>query len=362
MRIIFFILLISITCAQSQTFRLNRPVKDNVETNGSYLFGEPRYQDPQNSHRGIDILIRWDTVKSASSGMVHFVGYNPNDTIGGFEPNGAGNYIVIKSQWQGRWIFIYYMHLQRPLVNVNDLILTGQPIAISGNTGRSTGAHLHFEIRLDFPQSTSRKTKNPELWCAITGMGAIYGRVPNAANSTRVDIFPDPKPRPPYTTFSYALTYNFNDPYIGSDDIYNENYAIGDVKPGTYTIRALNGAYVRAVTVSAGQVVNADLGVNVRNDFNLPTEFNLSQNYPNPFNSTTVISYSLPEDGNVQLKVFDILGREIAILVDEYKFAGEYHQFFDAFNLSSGVYIYQINYTTNSGLTFIQNKKMNLIK
>ena len=357
--IIFIISLISLN---SQTFRLNRPAKDNVETNGSYLFGEPRFQDPQNAHRGIDILMRWDTVKSASIGTVYFVGYNPNDTIGGYEPNGAGNYITIRSQWQGRWIYIYYMHLQKPLVNFNDLVLTGQPIAISGNTGRSTGPHLHFEIRLDFPQSTSRRTKNPELWCAISGMGAIYGRVPNAPNSTRVDIFPDPKPRPPYTTFSYALTYNFNDPYIGSDEIYNENYAIGDVKPGTYTIRALNGAYLRTVTVAAGQVVNADGSSNVNFDLEIPKEFYLSQNYPNPFNSTTVISFKLPEAGNVQLKVYDILGREVATILDEYKSAGEYNQFFDAYNLPSGIYIYQLSVNTVSGNNFIKKNKMTLIK
>lgn len=359
---LFLFYLIIVISLQAQSFRLNRPVKDNVETNGSYLFGEPRYQDPQNAHRGIDILIRWDTVKSASAGMVHFVGYNPNDTIGGYEPNGAGNYVVIKSQWQSRWIFIYYMHLQKPLVNVNDLVLTGQPIAISGNTGRSTGAHLHFEIRLDYPQSTSRRTKNPELWCAISGMGAIYGRVPNAPNSTRVDIFPDPKPRPPYTTFSYALTYNFNDPYIGSDEIYNENYAIGDVKPGTYTIRALNGAYLRTVTVGAGQVVNADGSVGVPFDLEIPSDFSLEQNYPNPFNATTVIYFKLPEYGYVQLKVFDLLGREVATILDEEKSPGEHHQFFDALNLSSGIYIYQISVTTSSGKNFIQSKKMTLIK
>ncbi|MCX7610937.1 MAG: peptidoglycan DD-metalloendopeptidase family protein [Ignavibacterium sp.] len=362
MKFFTIIILILTNLIFGQTFRLNRPAPDNVQTNGSYLFGEPRYQDPQNAHRGIDILLRWDTVRSASAGMVHFVGYNPNDTIGGYEPDGAGNYIVIKSQWQGRWIYLYYMHLQRPLVSVNDLVLTSQPIAISGNTGRSTGAHLHFEIRLDFPQSTSRRTKNPELWCAISGMGAIYGRVPNAANSTRVDIFPDPKPRPPYTTFSYALTYNFNDPYIGSDEVYNENYAIGDVKPGTYTIRALNGAYTRTVTVGAGQVVNADASVDVENNFNLPIEFALEQNYPNPFNATTVITFKLPEAGHVQLKIFDLLGREVSTIVDEEKPAGEYHQFFDAFDLSSGVYIYQLYVSTYSGKNFIQNKKMTLIK
>ncbi len=359
-----FILIFSlaITTIYSQTFRINRPVPDTIETNGSYLFGEPRYQDPANAHRGIDILIRWDTVRSATNGSVYFVGYNPNDTIGGYEPNGAGNYVVIRSMYNGRLVYFYYMHLKTPLVAVNDIVLSNQPIAISGNTGRSTGAHLHFEIRYDSPNSTSRKTRNPELWCAINGMGAIYGRVPNAPNSTRVDIYPDPKPRPPYTTFSYALTYNFNDPYIGSDEVYNENYAIGDVKPGTYTIRAMNNTYVRTVTVAPGQIVNADQSSDV--DFNqvIPEDFALMQNYPNPFNPTTVITFRISEPSLVQLKIYDILGNEIVTLIDEEKSAGEYHQFFDAFGLSSGVYVYTLIAQSNSGKVFRDSKKMMILK
>jgi murein DD-endopeptidase MepM/ murein hydrolase activator NlpD len=338
---------------QAQTFRINRPVPDTIETNGSYLFGEPRYQDPQNAHRGIDILIRYDTVRSATNGSVYYVGY---------EPDGAGNYVVIRSMYNGRLVYFYYMHLQQSLVAVNDVVLSSQPIAISGNTGRSTGPHLHFEIRYDSPSSSPRKTRNPELWCAITGMGAIYGRVPNAPNSTRVDIYPDPKPRPPYTTFSYALTYNFNDPYIGSDEVYNENYAIGDVKPGTYTIRSMNNTYVRTVTVAAGQIVNADQPNDVDLNLPVPEDFALMQNYPNPFNPTTVISFRIPEQSYVQLKVFDILGNEIALLVDEEKSAGEYHQFFDAYGLSSGVYVYTIVAQSINGRTFRDSRKMMLIK
>lgn len=74
----------------------------------------------------------------------------------------------------------------------------------------------------------------------------------------------------------------------------------------------------------------------------LPKEFALYQNYPNPFNPTTVISYQLPVIGNVTLKVFDILGNEIATLVDEYKPAGRYEVEFDASRLASGIYFYKL--------------------
>ena len=72
-------------------------------------------------------------------------------------------------------------------------------------------------------------------------------------------------------------------------------------------------------------------------------------NYPNPFNPTTEISYQIPKDGLVSLKVFDALGRKVRTLVNEYKSQGKYSVNFDAGNLSSGVYFYQLktgNYTS----------------
>lgn len=89
----------------------------------------------------------------------------------------------------------------------------------------------------------------------------------------------------------------------------------------------------------------------------IPVEFALSQNFPNPFNPTTTIQYAIAEDGLVQIDVFDVTGRRVATLVNEYHQAGRYDIQFDGRNLTSGVYIYRM--TTIEG-SFSQ--KMTLIK
>ncbi len=86
-------------------------------------------------------------------------------------------------------------------------------------------------------------------------------------------------------------------------------------------------------------------------------DFSLNQNYPNPFNPTTAIEYSLPQDGHISIRVFDLLGQEVKTLVNEYKFAGEHQIQFDGSNLSNGVYFYRIIMDDN-----IKTKKMLLMK
>ncbi|MFA7421964.1 MAG: T9SS type A sorting domain-containing protein, partial [Melioribacteraceae bacterium] len=70
----------------------------------------------------------------------------------------------------------------------------------------------------------------------------------------------------------------------------------------------------------------------------VPTDYSIS-NYPNPFNPTTTINYELPKDGMVTIKVYDIIGKEVATLVNEQKSAGYYKVDFNASKLTSGVYI-----------------------
>ena len=91
----------------------------------------------------------------------------------------------------------------------------------------------------------------------------------------------------------------------------------------------------------------------------------LYQNYPNPFNPNTIIRYQLPSASYVELKVFDVLGREIAILISEEQIAGMYEVEFNAAGLPSGFYIYRIqtvDASSGSGTGFIQSNKMILLK
>ena len=78
---------------------------------------------------------------------------------------------------------------------------------------------------------------------------------------------------------------------------------------------------------------------------NLPTSYALGQNYPNPFNPTTTIQYDIPASGSqklVTLKVYDVIGREVATLVNETKVAGSYQVTFNASRIASGVYFYKL--------------------
>ena len=86
-------------------------------------------------------------------------------------------------------------------------------------------------------------------------------------------------------------------------------------------------------------------------------KFELYQNYPNPFNPSTTINYQISTAGIVSLKVYDILGREVAVLVNEEKPAGSYKVEFNAGNLSSGIYFYKLrtnNYTKIMKLVLIK--------
>jgi hypothetical protein len=132
----------------------------------------------------------------------------------------------------------------------------------------------------------------------------------------------------------------------------------------------LNGKVFKPVTLTNG-VSKKITGTNLPSltltvsAITVPKTYSLKQNYPNPFNPTSNISFDLPSASRVTLKVYDILGREVATLYDNQTLgAGSFATQFDGRNLASGVYFYRLNAnsTEQANQSFTSVKKMMLIK
>ncbi|HOI28605.1 MAG TPA: T9SS type A sorting domain-containing protein [Melioribacteraceae bacterium] len=145
---------------------------------------------------------------------------------------------------------------------------------------------------------------------------------------------------------------------------------------GTILTTAITGSTLKITPVAIGDAVVTIIASDAaNNDFfaysfdvnvgltdveevaEIPTEFSLSQNYPNPFNPTTNIKFGLPKESNVTLRIFNILGEEVATLVNKVMPAGFHTINFDASRMTSGMYIYRIEADN-----FVQVKKMLLMK
>jgi len=147
----------------------------------------------------------------------------------------------------------------------------------------------------------------------------------------------------------------------------DRSYRTSLLNPGTYQLFVSRFGFTtatRSVTVGATNLDSINFYLDSLNiiglhniSSNVPKTFLLKQNYPNPFNPVTTISFALPFDGLVQMKIYDVLGREVALLVNEFLRKGEYKYVFGADNLTSGVYFYNIKTDGYS-----ETKKMVLIK
>ncbi len=130
---------------------------------------------------------------------------------------------------------------------------------------------------------------------------------------------------------------------------------VGDVMDELVGIMYFSFGNYKLIPRTDADFVN--YSVDVEDHINTVYEYKLEQNYPNPFNPSTKINFSIQSDGLVTLKVFNIIGQEVATLINDFKTAGSHSVNFDASKLSSGIYLYKIN---SNG--FSQSKKMMLIK
>lgn len=187
---------------------------------------------------------------------------------------------------------------------------------------------------------------------AYNNLGGTATRVPSTLGLVNMTDLNNPDPRPGPGS----------EPATAGVEFINLNLLAG----GYFTPTTYRGAFDPSLPMNqqwtAGwtnfdpQNTNYTTGITVT-DGSLPSEFILNQNYPNPFNPSTTIRFSLPVTGMVVLKVYTMLGQEVAILVDADLTAGNYEVEFDASRLSSGVYYYRME-----GINFGITRKMTLVK
>lgn len=195
---------------------------------------------------------------------------------------------------------------------------------------------------IKFPQSTipwhvyKLNAKVGESWLAVSGLWVV-----KLMDISQAYVF---------SKQTTVITFGFYRPEHASDTVVTEGaylvywqklaYGFGMIseEDGASQPTILRGCKINGVVYGT---------VDVRKNLNdLPSDFTLYQNYPNPFNPTTTITFSIPNYSHVVLKIFDMLGREIKVLTEDYFDAGEYKVEFNTNNLSSGIYFYQL--TTNN--------------
>ena len=154
--------------------------------------------------------------------------------------------------------------------------------------------------------------------------------------------------RYPSIAMNNSTEIKYNAILVLRNDLFLSGYLLN------YKITATDKAIFPHVTVYSGGGFTdvADI------DNNIPNEYTLNQNYPNPFNPTTTIEFNIPKAGDVQLNVYDVLGNEIAVLINNTLNSGTHKINFSALNLSSGVYFYTLKFNGKQTIT----KKMILAK
>ncbi|MBN2149329.1 MAG: peptidoglycan DD-metalloendopeptidase family protein [Anaerolineales bacterium] len=222
-------------------FFFARPIAAN-EVNwplADYRYGGEFFEDT--IHTGVDIPAPKGTpVLAAGPGRVVWAGYGIYR--GGYDttdPYGLAVSIRHDFGYQGQPLYTIYGHLDQVDVTEGQYVETGAVLGLVGETGRVTGPHLHFEVRL--AENTFYNTRNPELWTAPPiGWGVLAGRIVDSAGQLVNDqLIIATNPRNGQNWFARS----YGEGAVNSDPYYNENLTIGDLPAGVYQLRAAYGGY-----------------------------------------------------------------------------------------------------------------------
>jgi|GEM_PF-608934 len=267
----------------------------------------------------------WDDMNLSTSGTVHYysdvansrfiVQYTNVPHYGTTEP---GLYTFEVMLYANGRILVQYLDMQQTLISATiGLENTGGTIALQTVYN---SAYMHNNLALLF-------TSDIVTWMSTDRTSGVVAPGDSQAVQLRIHPFGSPVGN-----------------YYGVQRVTGNTPDVGRVRVGLRVITGVGD-----------------------NPAQLPTEFALSQNYPNPFNPTTKIKYNLPEQATVVLKIYNLLGQEVATLADAPQAAGYYEATWDGrnnfgTNVSSGVYFYRFEATGNSGQRYANLKKMLFLK
>lgn len=239
-----------------------RPVDSNANNRG--LFYYPYGSDgPEGEnwriHAGLDMPNPiGETVRAAADGLVIWAADGLRVSGGAFQDTYSyGNVVVIQHDFgfEGRPIYTLYAHLALVNVIAGQRVLARDVIGLVGNTGRVTGPHVHFEVRLGEPGGTTvptyANTYNPALWMVpYVGTGVIAGRVTDSAGRVVMDAPVTVRSRASGQVVDTTTTYIFENSGVdvNSDPVWDENFVVADIPAGRHEVVAdIGGVRVSAI-------------------------------------------------------------------------------------------------------------------
>ena len=236
-------------------FYFARPVAaDQISSPwADYRYGGVFYEDIV--HAGIDIPAEPGTpVLATGPGKVTWAGYGffSGEKDDKTDPYGMAVFIRHDFGYQGQKLYTLYAHMDRVDVIPGQHVETGQALGLSGQTGKVSGPHLHFEVRLE--QDGFFASRNPELWLVPPqGWGVLSGRVMNSGGRWLLGQLVEvhaPESEQVWKAFSYG------DGKVPSDEYYQENLVISDIPAGKYTLQInyLAKIYRLEIEIQPGRV------------------------------------------------------------------------------------------------------------
>ena len=222
------------------------------------------------------------------------------------------------------------------LNSINQCLIT-EPITLSNNSSFIYSVQYGLNDSLSAVQAiTGERFINFKVKLVDNNTGEVIGEYDNVTYNSN-------------SLYHYNnISYQINTQGIGNrtarlklvlDNNFSSEFSLSRIFADEYV---LNKTSIKQISYKGGEVIKS---------------YELSQNYPNPFNPSTTIKFQIPSSGDVKLNVYDILGNEVAKLVDGYMETGKYEFSFDASSLASGVYIYRLNVND-----YVSVKKMVLLK